>query len=127
MKPLTYDEIVKVNSVEQLTWHPDYDHQPWKDGEPPLTLIHCSYLGIFRCVDGKDRKHYFVGYRCSKENCPRCEATGPSTEIGPHHIIIARSGLSISKRIEFVETKKKTIIKEHNNPVFIKYERQCGE
>ena len=123
MKQLTFDEIVRAfNNGEQLVWHPEYDHQSWKDGGSPLTIIHCSFLGEFKSSPTDDpKKHYFIGYRCSKKGCLMCSVSNSSVEIGSHHNVIMRSGLSVSPKIEFVETKKKTMIKEHKNPVFIKY------
>jgi hypothetical protein len=129
MKQLTFDEIMRAaEKGEQLTWHPEYDHQGWKDGEPPLTIVHCSFLGEFKDkMTDEPKKHYFVGYSCSKEGCGRCSANNPSTEVGPHHNIIMRSGLSTSTRVEFIETKKKTLMKEHKNPVFVRYEEPSDE
>jgi hypothetical protein len=121
MKPLTFDELKKaLENGEQVGWHPEYNHQLWKDGRGPLTLIHASFLMEVQFKDQNKEKHYFVGYRCSDENCDRCSSSHEANEIGPHHILMKRNGYSLYSKMEWIEYKKRTEIKEHKNPVFVK-------
>jgi len=122
MNPLTFDEIVEAFSKgELLAWHPEYDFQAWKDGVPPLTIIHCSFLSEIKNKKNKLVKHYFVGYRCSKPDCSRCNTVNESMAVGPHHNIILADGLATFKKVESIEKKKSTITQEHDDPVFVKY------
>lgn len=122
MKSLTYDEIVKAfENKEQLSWHPDYQHERWKDGEAPLTLVHVSFFREVEDIKTKNKhKEYFIGYRCSKENCSCCSSKSISFLVGPHHIIIKRNGHTVSPKVEWIEYSKRTEVKESPNPVFVK-------
>lgn len=124
MAPLTFDEIVEaLENGEQLQWHPDYGFQGWKDGQGPLTIVHASFLMEVEDKKTKNKqKHYFVGYRCSKEGCRNCESKQENL-VGPHHILMKRNGYALTPRMEWFEYKKRTETKEHKNPVFVKYEK----
>lgn len=118
--PLTFDELKKaLENNEQVGWHPEYEFQGWKDGQAPLTLVHVSFLMEIKNKK-KTEKHYFVGYKCSKEDCVFCNSNHEANEVGPHHIIIKRNGYGICPRLEWIEYKKRTEVKEHKNPVFVK-------
>jgi len=125
MKPLTFDEIARAfENGEQLGWHPDYHFTGWCDGEAPLTLVHVSFLAeVEDKKTGNKQKQYFVGYRCSRKKCWRCEADNEISKIGPHYVLIKRNGQALLPRIEWIEYKKRTEMREHPNPVFVKYDK----
>lgn len=125
MKPLTFDELTRaLENGEQVEWHPDYQHHAWKDGEAPLTLIHTSFLMEMKDKKTENKqKQYFVGYKCSKQGCSRCESDHESFQVGPHHILMKRNGYALYPKMEWIEYKKRTEIKEHKNPVFVKHNK----
>lgn len=112
VEQLNYKDILDAQkNGDLLDWHPEYQLMKWKDGEAPLFIVHVSPHS-----DG-----VFVGYNCSNPECKYCTNKHPSNELGGHHQMIQKSGLSEHSKIEFIETKKRTRMEERDNPVFIKY------
>lgn len=113
MEPLTFKELeIAFKNNNPITFHPDFQLEEWKDGERGKLLI--THIG-------KVNNFYFIGYRCFKEECHSCESKDESYSLFGHHQIINENGYNQFKKIEFIETKKKTIVNELNNPVFILY------
>lgn len=111
MKPLTFAELEDAyKNNKRVSFHPEFGYEAWKDGaRGPLVLTDVSKMGTLN----------FIGYRCLDDKCNRCNCKDISYEICGHHQLINEAGFHIYKKVEFVETKKATLIKELDSPVFI--------
>ncbi|MFA5048368.1 MAG: hypothetical protein WC516_05105 [Patescibacteria group bacterium] len=114
MNPLTYTELEEAFKNNKLViFHPDFGYEAWKDGiKGPIVLTTVSRMDTIN----------FVGYRCYNNKCVPCTSKDISYEICGHHQMIDTKGFHIYKKIEFIETKKSTVIKVLLNPVFVLYE-----
>lgn len=120
MKPLTFQELVRCMGDRQLVkYHPDFVPEYWKDGRALAFRI--SSIAAMPRNKGDKKDKYFIKYRCmSIGPCERCD----SDSYDGHFIVINEDGYDEFDRVEFIELKKKTEIKLHKHPVFVKYEEK---
>lgn len=82
---LSSDEVEQAFfDGKKLTWHPNYNHEAWHDGEQPLEVVdvwRTSYL----------HPNIFIGYCCSNFNCRRCR--NPYAGLLGHFKILQPNGL----------------------------------
>jgi len=124
MGHLTFEDLERCLEVgDKIDWHDDYQHkyaaqhpekciltEEWVDRPGPLTIIHLSTMSE------KEGRVAFVGYKCSDPACRRC--TDETLTLRGHHKIMRLDGIDVHPRYEFIETKKQTIIKTEDQPVF---------
>jgi hypothetical protein len=106
---MNYLKFEEIKVGDYLTWHPDYYRQAWIDAIGPLIVTSVSRI---------DKKSFFIGYKCFVETCRLCRDNSLSAQ--GHHKLIKQGGLDLHGRTDFVETKKKTIEKHIDQPVFIR-------
>lgn len=113
MKPLSFEELKNALENKQfVAFHPDYEHQAWKDGKVgPLSLIDVCIL----------RGDCYVSYKCVDEQCYRCSSSSVNPDLRIHHQIIKEDGFHVFDKVEYIETKKTTTTKFRPNPVFVLY------
>jgi len=115
MSHLNFKQIEEYyQNDKQIDWHDEYKREAWCDGLGPLTLLD---VGKVDWMTGKNSKGCgFIRYICSNVNCKRC--TDKSLTLVGHHKIIKMNGMDPFGKVEFKETRKKTIITTSPEPVF---------
>lgn len=103
---LTFADLEAMLAVgEPVKWHPLYQREAWKDGEPPLCLTDVARLGSL----------FFVGYICADRSC-RCRTRNPPG----HHLLVKEDGMALFGRgVEVVTGKNKTEVVLVDQPAFI--------
>ena len=105
-----------LENKEQLTWHPEYVVEEWCDGLPPFTITDVKKIG---------KNEYYVGYKCSRQNCLRCQKI--TRDFWEHLKVIREDGRDkIGKGVEKM-IGKKTVIQLEDQIVFTKLEKEDGK
>jgi len=104
------------NNNISIDWNDEY-RKEWNDAIGPLTII--GLANINWMIEKSIERCGFIKYTCSNKECRYCFG---DKFIKGHHKIIKLNGMDPFGRVEFTETKKKTIINIVPQPVFKKIE-----
>lgn len=97
-----------------IDWHDDYKREAWKDAIGPLTVIDTSQIDWM--IDKTTERCGFIRYTCGNKDCRLC--VDDTLPIKGHFKVIRLNGLDPFGRVEYKETKKRTLVNIVDQPVF---------
>jgi len=103
---------LKPSEMKHLMWvkfHPDFQDEKWNTGRIPFLLT-----DIYLMEKKKKKETWAVTYLCSDAHCSRCKGSPQG-----HVLLLKKNGEHTSPHVVVEEAKKRTILHELSNPVFV--------